>query len=62
MDELDKTLLDVLEQHGVVAMLCVIHDEIERAYDYGYSVGCDDGYCECLDYYDTLDDSDYDLD
>ena len=54
MDELDKTIVNVLNQHGLDAMLDVIHDEIERAYDYGYSVGCDDGYCECLEYYDSL--------
>lgn len=50
-NELDKLLFDVLNQHGWEAMLSVVHDEIERAYQYGYDVGKDDGWCEAYETY-----------
>lgn len=50
----DNQLLEVLNQHGWDAMLSVVHDEIERAYAYGYDVGKDDGWCECYEAYEHL--------
>lgn len=50
-NELDKQLLDTLNQHGIDAMVSIVHDEIERAYVYGYGVGMDDGWCECYETY-----------
>lgn len=41
LNEFDKTLMDILNQHGMDTMLSVIHDEIEKAYAYGYDVGVD---------------------
>ena len=38
-NELNKVLLDTLNQHGLDAMLSIVHDEIERAYAYGYEEG-----------------------
>lgn len=51
LNELDKHLLDILNQHGIDSMLSVVHDEIERAYSYGHDVGMDEGWCECYDTY-----------
>lgn len=55
----DKYLLEVLNQHGLDAMLSVVHDEIERAYAYGFDVGKDDGWCECYEAYEHLIDESY---
>lgn len=51
LNEFDKTLMDILNQHGTDAMLSVIHDEIEKAYAYGYDVGVYEGWCDCYDTY-----------
>ena len=60
LNEFDKNLLEVLNQHGIDVMLSVIHDEIERAYGYGYDVGRDDGWCDCYDtYQEEIDGFDY---
>lgn len=58
----DKYLLDVLNQHGINSMLSIVHDEIERAYSYGYDVGKDDGWCECYETYEQSIEDDYDYD
>lgn len=51
LNEFDKHLLEILNQHGIDSMLSVVHDEIERAYSYGFDVGKDDGWCECYETY-----------
>ena len=51
LNEFDKKLLYVLNQHGIEGILSVVHDEIERAYAYGYDVGVNEGWCECYDTY-----------
>lgn len=56
----DKHLLDVLNQHGFDSMLSIVHDEIERAYSYGFDVGKDDGWCECYETYAQSIEDDYD--
>lgn len=61
-NELDKQLLNVLNQHGWDAMLSIVHDEIERAYSYGFDVGKDDGWCECYETYQETIEDDYDYD
>lgn len=50
-NELDKQLLDTLNKHGIDAMLSIVHDEIERAYAYGYDVGNDEGWTSCYECY-----------
>lgn len=57
-NELDKQLLNVLNQHGLDAMLSIVHDEIERAYD----LGKDEGWCECYETYQETIEDDYDYD
>lgn len=59
-NELDKVLLDTLNQHGLDAMLSIVHDEIERAYAYGFDIGKDDGWCECYETYQESIEDDYD--
>lgn len=61
-NELDKQLLDTLNQHGLDAMLSIVHDEIERAYAYGFDVGQDDGWCECYETYQESIEDGYDYD
>lgn len=56
----DKHLLDVLNQHGLNSMLSIVHDEIKRAYSYGYDVGQDEGWCECYETYEQSIEDDYD--
>lgn len=51
LNEFDKHLLDILNQHGIDSMLSVVHDEIERAYSYGHDVGVDEGWRDCYDTY-----------
>lgn len=58
-NELDKQLLNVLNQHGLDAMLSIVHDEIERAYAYGFDIGKDDGWCECYETYQESIEDDY---
>lgn len=58
-NELDKQLLDTLNQHGINAMLSIVHDEIERAYAYGVDIGKDDGWCDCYEAYEHLIDESY---
>lgn len=60
LNDFDKTLMDILNQHGMDAMLSVIHDEIEKAYAYGYDVGVDEGWRDCYDTYkEEIDGYDY---
>lgn len=41
-------------------MLSVVHDEIERAYSYGYDLGRDEGWIDCYDTYkEEIDGFDY---
>lgn len=56
----DKHLLEVLNQHGLDGMLDVVHDEMECAYNYGYYVGKDDGWCECYETYEQSIEDDHD--
>lgn len=56
----DKRLLDLLNQHGIDSMLSIVHDEIERAYAYGFDVGKDDGWCECYETYEQYIEDNYD--
>lgn len=58
-NEFDKHLLEILNQHGIDSMLGVVHDEIEKAYDYGYDVGRDEGWCDCYETYDQSIEEDY---
>lgn len=51
LNEFDKNLLEILNQHGIDGVLSAVHDEIERAYSYGYDVGVDEGWCVCYDTY-----------
>lgn len=50
----DNYLLEVLNQHGIDSMLSIVHDEVERAYSYGFDVGKDDGWIECYEAYEHL--------
>lgn len=60
LNEFDKHLLEILNQHGIDSMLSVVHDEIEKAYTYGYDVGRDEGWCECYNtYQEEIDGFDY---
>lgn len=60
LNEFDKHLLEILNQHGIDSMLSVVHDEIEKAYKYGYDVGAYDGWCDCYDTYaEEIDGYDY---
>lgn len=49
--ELNDLLLNILEQHGLEAMLTVIHDEIDRSYDDGHAAGELSGWCDCYEAY-----------
>lgn len=59
-NDLEKKLTDILNQHGLNAILDCVVDEIERAYEYGHDVGVDEGWCECYDTYkEEIDGYDY---
>lgn len=60
LNEFDKHLLEILNQHGIDSMLSVVHDEIAKVYTYGYDVGRDEGWCDCYDTYrEEIDGFDY---
>lgn len=62
LNEFDKNLLEILNQHGIDVMLLIIHDEIESAYTYGHDIGLDEGWCDCYDTYrEEIDGYDYGL-
>lgn len=49
--EFDKHLLGILNQHGIEAMLEVVHDEIYRSVEEAYNNGEHVGWCDCYDTY-----------
>lgn len=62
MKDLSKQLEEVLNQHGWEAMMKVIEDEIQTAYnmacdpafDNGYDIGYEDGFADGLSFEDDM--------
>ena len=66
MEDLNKQLAEVLNQHGWEAMMNIIRDEIQKAYnmacdpafDNGYDIGYEDGFNDGLCFEDDMIESD----
>lgn len=56
---LDKTLFNILNQHGWDAMIAVVYDTLEHSIEEAYESGKDDGWRERSEAYAHLIDESY---